>query len=130
MKEIWKDIKGYEGLYQVSNIGRVRIIVSRRRSTVGHIMKPWLKRGYLKVGLVKDGVQHNHFIHRLVAETFIPNPLNKPQVNHIDEVKTNCSVENLEWVTNKENCEWSSSRKRIERGLPPKRFYGKVMGGR
>lgn len=98
MKEIWKDIQGYEGLYQVSNLGRVK------RVTTGRILKGGKdKYGYLIVNLYKYSVGSIKTIHRLVAEAFIPNPENKPQVNHVDENKTNNSLDNLEWMTAKEN---------------------------
>lgn len=98
MIEEWKDIKGYEGLYQVSNLGRVKSLKrgSIRFGTLTH-------ENYLRLKLYKDGTYKNKNVHRLVAETFIPNPENKPTVNHIDEDKTNNMVSNLEWATIKEN---------------------------
>lgn len=97
MNEIWKDIDGYEGLYQVSNLGRVK------SSKHDIILKTYSNRGYHQVQLSKNNIKSNKTIHRLVAQAFIPNPDNKPQVNHIDEDKTNNKVSNLEWVTAKEN---------------------------
>ena len=98
MEEIWKDIKGYEGIYQVSNLGRVK------RVTTGRILKGVKNRtGYLKVSLYKNSIKYVKTIHRLVAEAFIPNPESKPQVNNIDEDKTNNRVDNLEWMTATEN---------------------------
>ena len=107
MKEIWRDIKDYEGLYQVSNLGHVRSldrtdIIGRKQ--VGSILKYFdNKDGYRKVFIRNNGKQKMVFIHRLVANTFIPNKDNKPQVNHKDEDKHNNYVDNLEWVTSKEN---------------------------
>ena len=100
MIEEWRDIKGYEGLYQVSNLGRVKSFkgVSER------ILKIGVDRyGYISINLFKNNKRKLCKVHRLVAEAFIPNQDNKPQVNHIDEVKTNNMVSNLEWVTAKEN---------------------------
>lgn len=98
MKEIFKDIKGYEGLYQISNFGNVK---SLKRNI---ILKPSSNRkGYLHIILYKNHKSKNSIIHRLVAQAFIPNPENKPQVNHIDGNKRNNNVNNLEWVTNSEN---------------------------
>lgn len=95
---MWKDIEGYEGLYQVSTLGRVK------NSRTGRVLKVGkIGNGYLIVNLYKDGKRTNYKVHRLVAQAFIPNPQNKPQVNHIDEDKENNYVENLEWSTAKEN---------------------------
>lgn len=100
MEEVWRDIKGYEGLYKISNLARVK---SFKRSKP-RILKPFInKDGYLNVELCNSISNKTISIHRLVAIAFIPNPDNKEQVNHIDEVKTNNDLSNLEWVTQKEN---------------------------
>ena len=102
--EEWRDIRGYEGRYQVSNYGRVRSIQYKGRPRI-HILKPcYGTTRYPLVTLVdKDGNTKNEHIHRMVAEAFIPNPLNLPYVMHIDESRTNCHVNNLKWGTGKEN---------------------------
>ena len=112
MEEIWKDIEGYEGIYQVSNTGRVKKLanVSYRLNRWGTITEyhqaeklliPALdgKKNYLFISLSKDGIKILRTVHRLVAETFIPNPHKYKCVNHKDEVKTNNRVDNLEWCT-------------------------------
>jgi hypothetical protein len=112
-KEIWKDIKGYEGHYQISTFGNVKSLnrnTTRTNTLVGKhtiqiketILKPSGQR-YLGVSLLKDGIRRYPNVHRLVAENWIPNPYNKAQVNHINGIKTDNRVENLEWVSNSEN---------------------------
>lgn len=97
-KEEWKDIVGYEGIYQISNLGNVKSI------NKNSIMKPSkLPKGYLQIGLTKNGKRKYTSIHRLVAKTFIPNPNNLPCVNHKDCNTSNNNISNLEWVTHKEN---------------------------
>lgn len=110
-QEIWKDVNGYEGHYQVSNYGQVRsvdrIVVRMYRggfSKAGKIVKPYVTpKGYLRIQLSKDGKLKNFMVHRLVALAFIENPNNKPEVNHKDGNKRNNFLENLEWVTSSEN---------------------------
>ena len=109
--EVWKLIEGYE--YMVSNLGRVKSL--ERIDYLGHhrkekILKPGKTAdGYLQVGLWKDGKRKSYHIHRLVANAFIPNPNNLPEVNHIDEDKTNNKVENLEWCNKTYNKRYSSA---------------------
>lgn len=91
--EKWLDVVGYEGLYEVSNYGRVRSVYTKR------VLSPGLSQGYFYVALYKDKKRSNKQVHRLVAEAFIPNPNNFPIINHKDEVKTNNMVENLEWCS-------------------------------
>lgn len=94
--EIWKDIKDYEGLYQVSNMGRVR-------SNSGLLHLNTNTYGYKHITLSKDNAQKTVLVHRLVASAFVCNPLGLPQVNHKDGNKNNNAFGNLEWVTQKEN---------------------------
>ena len=111
MQEVWKDIKGYEGLYQVSNLGRARSLdryvrngTSNKNIKRGKILKPCATRdGYLQLNLIKNKKKKVSTVHRLVAKAFIVNFENKPCVNHIDGNKQNNNVENLEWVTYSEN---------------------------
>jgi len=120
-KETWKPIKGYEGFYEVSNYGRVRSVehVITRKDGVLHpirsryIYVTTLPRGYKKVMLYKDGKAKGVTIHRLVAETFIPNPDNLETVNHKDENKANNHVSNLEWCTRDYNCHYGGAIKRM-----------------
>ena len=96
--EIWKNINGFEGLYEISNYGRVRTIKTQLiRSPFYH------KKKYLKVTLQKKNHKKHYRIHRLVAQAFIPNPDNKSEVNHKDFNKINNFVDNLEWTSGEEN---------------------------
>lgn len=117
MQEVWKDIdwvKGYEGLYQVSNLGRVKSLA--RYDSNGRFLKERIKKlvpiqtGYLTTLFCVDGVLKNMFVHRLVATAFIPNSENLPEVNHKDENKQNNCVENLEWCDRKYNLAYGNKR--------------------
>ena len=121
-KEIWKDIPNYEGLYQVSNIGNVRTLDKYVNSSIknndkvkrkSQILKQYNKRGYLQVTLTVNNKRHYFGVHRLVAQAFIPNPNNFPQVNHKDENPLNNNVKNLEWCTAKYNCNYGSRNSKI-----------------
>ena len=103
MLEIWRDIKNYEGIYEVSNLGRIKSISRNGTIKENRILKPNKVMGYSQVGLQKYGTRKYKKIHRLVAEAFIPNPENKKEVNHKDGNKANNCVDNLEWVTTSEN---------------------------
>ena len=113
MKEIWKDILGYEGLYQVSNFGRVKSLNYKRTGKERILKLLKHKCGYLYIGLHKDNNVKNYYIHRLVAEAFIDNPNNLPQVNHKDENKLNNVVSNLEWCDAKYNINYGTARERM-----------------
>lgn len=103
MRETWKYIKGLNRMYQISNLGRVKTFQPRYKTS--RILKPGLaSMGYLTVCLrLPNGNRRTHYIHRLIAKAFIPNPKNKRCINHIDGNKLNNGIKNLEWVTHKEN---------------------------
>lgn len=110
MKEIWRDIEGFGDCYQVSNRGIVKSLKFGKE----RIMKARKnKSGYLSVVLYKDGKKKQLIVHRLVAQAFIPNPYNLPQVNHKDEIKSNNMVENLEWCSRSYNINYGSRTKRM-----------------
>lgn len=117
-KELWQPIKGYEGLYEVSNFGRVKSLCFGRGHNREKVLKPGnTKGGYLIVCLCKNSHKKWFLVHRLVAEAFIPNPNNLETVNHKDEVKTNNFTSNLEWMTKKDNLNYGTRIKRIVEAL-------------
>lgn len=105
--ENWRPVVGYEGLYEVSDLGNVRSLKSGRWRNEQRILIPWKVCGYLRVQLTKDRIRKHIFVHRLVAEAFVPNPNNLETVNHRDEDKTNNSASNLEWMTRADNTAYS-----------------------
>lgn len=118
-QEIWKDVKGYEGLYQVSNLGRVKSLRRKTWNGKGYfvINEKYLKEsfnnsGYKNVGISKNGKSRFYAVHRLVAETFVKNPNNYNVVNHINEIKTDNRPENLEWCTKQYNSTYGTARER------------------
>jgi hypothetical protein len=108
-KEVWKDIKGYEGLYQVSNLGNVRSYHSGKWRLLTNVIN---SQGYKQYLLHKNGKRKNMRGNRLVAEAFIPNPDNLPLVNHKDENRSNDCVDNLEWCTSEYNNNYGAARER------------------
>ena len=100
--EIWRDIKGFEGYYQISNLGRVKSFCKGKIKILNVLPS---KRGYLRVDLRRPNKRRRCFVHVLVAEAFVPNPENKPQINHRDGNKQNNHFKNLEWSTGSENCQ-------------------------
>lgn len=120
MEETWKSVVGYEGLYEVSNLGNVRSVDRyvhseyRSHTVKGISIKQHLgKDGYMFVTLSKDGNKKSYKVHRLVAQAYIPNPEDLPQVNHMDEDKCNNVVTNLEWCTAKYNVNYGTGRERL-----------------
>lgn len=119
MEEVWKDVKNYEGIYQVSNTGKVRRLTFTNNQVTKekiHEIKPTDNgHGYLIVGLKNGGERKSYYLHRLVAEAFCEKNENCTVVNHIDHNKYNNSANNLEWCTQKENVLHSAARMRHEK---------------
>jgi hypothetical protein len=133
INEIWKDINGYEGYYQVSNLGRIKSLIGWNGHKYIHrekiIKQLHRTNGYYFVGLHKNQNTITIDVHRLVALTFIPNPQNYPCVMHKDENLLNNNVNNLEWGTQKENCNAPLHKKRLSKSMSKKygelnNFYG------
>ena len=126
MEEIWKDVTGYEGLYQVSNLGRVKSLdrVIKGQHFEEKIMKLQTNNGYKWLWLNKDGKRKAKRINRLVAEEFIPNPDNFPCVGHKDDIpsKENNTVENLYWTTFEDNNKTPNRRMRLSKSLKGREF--------
>lgn len=123
-KEIWKDIEGYEGIFQVSNLGRIRSLDryvntchGAKRIQKGRILKPTkCKNGYYEAQINHKGKRKIFLLHRLVGKYFLENPDNLPEINHKDEDVSNNCVENLEWCTSKYNANYGTRNIRMMEG--------------
>lgn len=125
IEEIWKDIEDFEGLYQISNLGRVKALAKivnyidgRNRHYDEKILKPRMNKGYGGVHLHSPEKSTEMSVHRLVCIAFIPNPENKPCINHLDSDRNNNVVTNLEWATYKENTQHAIKVKRLHPNAP------------
>lgn len=112
--EVWKDIQGYEGLYQISNLGRVKSLKFGKERIMKQTINTW---GYPSLTLYDKNKCKTHTIHKLVAQAFIPNPQNLFQINHKDENKQNNNVSNLEWCTQKYNINYGTRNERISKPI-------------
>ena len=127
MEEIWKDVVGYEGFYEVSNMGRVR------NTSTHYVLSQYLgNNGYmsLRLGKCNKDKKMLMLVHRLVAEAFIPNPNNLPCVGHIDESRTNNRADNLKWCTHLENNNEPQHKARIAKGREDVSMKGKAQRSR
>jgi hypothetical protein len=115
--EVWRDVPGYEGLYQVSDCGNVRSLNYKRKGTVGLLYLKRHPNGYRQVELHKDGKKRMLTVHRLVASAFLPKPTEGQVVNHLNEDKYDNRVSNLEWCSFAENVRYSRTRHPIDRPL-------------
>ena len=143
MKEIWKPVLGFEEYFEISNLGNLKRKMFYRRNWQGKmvkvntnkIVKPTKDRGYLKINLSVNGKRYLKYIHRLVAEAFIPNPNNYKEVNHIDSNPSNNCVDNLEWCNRKYNINYMLKHQEQIKDRHEKRietleniFYGIELG--
>lgn len=121
MEEVYKDIEGFEGLYEISNLGNVKSLVNNKGVAREKILKPFISgNGHLQVRLCKNKTSKLLYVHRLVAQAFLPNQHNLPCINHIDENKQNNVVSNLEWCTHKYNINYGTCIKRVAKALSKK----------
>lgn len=133
-KEIWKQIKGYEGYYEVSNLGNVKSVKrfyrlkenGKKVEVKEKYINPFISSGYSRVSLTKNGKSKKYSVHRLVAEAFIPNPNNLPLVNHKDETRNNNCVNNLEWCTHRYNINYGTTIERISKSVIQSKTTRKV----
>jgi len=119
--EEWKDIDGYEGIYKISSLGNIKSM-PRTNKYINHkiggvILKKPLANGYPVSVLCKDKTRNRQYVHRLVAKAFIPNPENKPFINHINSIRNDNNISNLEWCTQKENVHHARRMGRMNQGL-------------
>lgn len=127
--EIWKDIEGWEGFYQVSNLGKVKSLPKKSpgaNTTKVSFLKNQIKNGYNSVVLSRNGKGKHFLLHRLIAKAFIPNPENKKCVNHKNGIRMDNRLENLEWVTHSENSKHgfvSNKRKNQNRKLTEEQVF-------
>jgi hypothetical protein len=133
--EIWKDIQGYEGLYEVSNFGNINSLDRYVMGKGGNLIfqkgikkknQPH-KEGYWRIFLSKNGIAKSYLVHRLVAIAFIPNPESKLQVNHKDLNRANTHVDNLEWVTNQENAIHGYKNNKNRQGISGEKHYKSIL---
>ena len=129
MEEIWKDIKGYEGLYQISNMGRVKRLAGKGCKQERILKAKKDNSGYLLVHLYKDGKSKYYLVHRLVAQAFLENQDNLPEVNHKDEDKQNNCMENLEYCSRSYNMTYNGRAKKVaEKNINNSRKSKPVIG--
>lgn len=133
-KEIWKPINGYEGYYEISNLGNVKSVKRFYRlkengkeiEVKEKCINPFISSGYSRVSLTKNGKSKKYSVHRIVAEAFIPNPNNLPLVNHKDETRNNNCVNNLEWCTHSYNINYGTTIERISKSVIQSKATRKV----